>query len=78
MNPNPLSASVMVTRVLVSRLLVVVFMVSLSCGASALPYIYKFSDLRARVNLFANFFQSFFCYDLSALGLPFPLMRCPE
>jgi hypothetical protein len=43
-----------------------------------LPYIYKFSDLRHRVNLFHNFFESFFCYDLSARGIPFPLLRWPR
>ena len=58
---------------------VVVFMIFLFFeGLSALPYIYKFSDLHHLVNLFGNFSQSFFCYDLSAPGIPFPSCAAPS
>ena len=37
-----------------------------------MPYIYKFSDFRTRVNLFHSFFLKCFCYALRARGIPFP------
>jgi len=57
---------------------VVVFMVSLSLEGFCLAlYIYKFSVLSVRVNLFLNFFEIFFCYDLRAQGIPFPYCAGP-